>query len=46
MLFSTKGRPAVVVFPDSDKVMAYTGDDREDVIARRADAVDYWEGEA
>ncbi|HEX2588265.1 MAG TPA: cupin domain-containing protein [Gaiellales bacterium] len=46
MLFSTKGRPAVVVFPDSAKVMAYTGDEREDVIVRRADAVDYWEGEA
>src|SRR5262249_33381438 len=46
MLFSTKGRPAVVVFPDSAKVMAYTGDEREDLIARRADAVDYWDGEA
>jgi uncharacterized cupin superfamily protein len=46
MLFSTKGRPAVVVFPDSDKVMAFTGDERDDLIARRADAVDYWEGEA
>jgi uncharacterized cupin superfamily protein len=46
MLFSTKGRPAVVVFPDSEKVMAYTGDERDDLIARRADAADYWDGEA
>jgi uncharacterized cupin superfamily protein len=46
MLLSTKGRPAVVVFPDSAKVMAYTGDERDDLIARRADGVDYWDGEA
>ena len=46
VLLSTTARPAVAVFPDSDKVMAYTGDEREDVIVRRADAVDYWEGEA
>jgi uncharacterized cupin superfamily protein len=45
ILFSTKGRPAVVVFPDSAKVIAYTGDESDDLIARRADAVDYWDGE-
>ena len=45
ILFSTKGRPAVVVFPDSAKLLAFTGDERDDVIVRRADAVDYWDGE-
>jgi uncharacterized cupin superfamily protein len=46
IVFSTKGGPAVVVFPDSGKVMAYTGNESDDVITRRADAVGYWEGEA
>jgi uncharacterized cupin superfamily protein len=46
IFFSTKGRPAVVVFPDSGKVMTYTGNEPDDVITRRADAVGYWEGEA
>lgn len=45
IILSTKGRPAMAVFPDSGKLLAFTGDERDDLIVRRADAVDYWEGE-
>jgi uncharacterized cupin superfamily protein len=44
ILFSTKGRPAIAVFPDSNKLLAFTGDERDDVIVRR-EAVDYWDRE-
>jgi uncharacterized cupin superfamily protein len=46
LIFSTKGFPAVAVYPDSDKVGIWTHDDKDHVIMRRGDAVDYWEGEA
>ena len=45
LFLSTKGRPAVAVFPDSQKVVLFTGNDADDVIARKADSVGYWEGE-
>jgi uncharacterized cupin superfamily protein len=47
MFFSTKGRPAVAVFPDSGKlVLCSGGGASDDVIARKADSVSYWEGES
>jgi uncharacterized cupin superfamily protein len=46
MMFSTKNDPSVAVYPDSDKIGAWSGDDRDKVMVKRADAnVDYWEGE-
>jgi uncharacterized cupin superfamily protein len=46
VLFSTKGRPAVAVFPDSDKLVLFSGGEPvDDVIAGRSDSLDYWEGE-
>ena len=46
VLFSTKGRPAVAVFPDSDKVVLFSGGEPvDDLIAGRSDSLDYWEGE-
>lgn len=46
---STHGAPDIVVYPDSDKVGANSrgagGSDLQ-VMFRRADAVDYWDGES
>jgi uncharacterized cupin superfamily protein len=47
MILSTKERPAVAVFPDSGKLVLFSGGpDDDDVIVRKADVVGYWEGEA
>jgi hypothetical protein len=46
MLLSTKQRPALAVFPDSGKLLIFSGGEGDDVIVRKADAVGYWEGEA
>ena len=45
LMFSEVRYPAVTVYPDSDKIGVYTGDRAEDVIVRRASAVDYYDGE-
>lgn len=45
LIVSTRTRPAVVVFPDSDKVAVFSEDGADDVIVRREASVDYWEGE-
>jgi uncharacterized cupin superfamily protein len=44
LILSTKGLPAVAVYPDSDKLGAWL-EDGERAIFRRGDEVDYWEGE-
>ena len=46
VILSTKGRPAVAVFPDSEKVVLSSGGEGDDLIARKADAVGYWDGES
>jgi uncharacterized cupin superfamily protein len=45
LMFSTVVVPTATVYPDSDKVGIWTGDPETDVIARRGDSVDYYEGE-
>ena len=46
VLLSTKGRPAVAVFPDSDKVVLFSGGEPvDDLIAGRSASLDYWDGE-
>jgi uncharacterized cupin superfamily protein len=45
LMFSTVVVPTATVYPDSDKVGIWTGDPETDVLARRRDAVDYYEGE-
>lgn len=46
MMFSSAREPAVAVYPDSDKIGVWPGDDRDKAMLRRADGgVDYWEGE-
>jgi hypothetical protein len=46
---SNSGRPDIVVYPDSDKVRAaerLPAGDGFSASFHRADAVDYWDGEA
>jgi uncharacterized cupin superfamily protein len=46
LMFSTKIEPNAAVYPDSDKIGLWPGDDRDKIMVKRADAnVDYWEGE-
>ena len=45
MMFSTTFEPSAAVYPDSDKIGLWPGDDRDKIMVRRAANVDYWEGE-
>lgn len=45
VMWSTVVHPAATAYPDSGKVGVYTGVEGEDLIARRADAVGYYDGE-
>jgi uncharacterized cupin superfamily protein len=44
LMTSTKQTPAIAVYPDSDKVAIFPGDDRDRLMMRRA-TLDYWDGE-
>jgi uncharacterized cupin superfamily protein len=45
LMWSTTHEPAVVVYPDSDKLGVWSGDDRDKLIVRRKCGVDYFDGE-
>jgi uncharacterized cupin superfamily protein len=45
LMFSTRNHPAIAVYPDSDKLAVFTGDEETDVMVRRSPALDYWDGE-
>jgi uncharacterized cupin superfamily protein len=45
VMLSTKRKPAVAVYPDSDKIAIWRIDD-DGIIVKRAAATDYWDGEA
>jgi hypothetical protein len=45
-MYSTNTHPAVAVYPDSDKIAAFTGNDDDNVMVRRASKVEYFDGEA
>ena len=45
LMTSTKQTPAIAVYPDSDKVAVFPGDDRDRLMMRR-DTLGYWDGEA
>jgi uncharacterized cupin superfamily protein len=45
LLLSTKREPAVAVYPDSDKIGVWPGDQRDNLMVRRASVVDYWDRE-
>jgi uncharacterized cupin superfamily protein len=45
LFLSTKRRPGVAVYPDSDKIGLWPGDDRDQIMVRRSSGVGYWDGE-
>jgi uncharacterized cupin superfamily protein len=45
LIFSSVAHSSVAVYPDSDKLGTRPADDADWLNFRRADAVDYWEGE-
>ena len=45
LLWSSARVPAVSVYPDSDKVGVFPGDDADDLIFKRGTAVSWSEGE-
>jgi uncharacterized cupin superfamily protein len=46
LMFSTRTKTAVAVYPDSDKIALWTGNDADHVIVPRASNVDYYAGES
>jgi uncharacterized cupin superfamily protein len=46
LMWSTNVLPTATAYPDSGKVGVWTGDRAEDLMARRADGVGYFEGES
>ena len=46
LMFSTRNVPSVAIYPDSGKIGIWTGNEADDVMARRPANVDYWDGEA
>ncbi len=46
LMFSSAHEPAVAVYPDSDKIGVWSGNDADKLMLRRADGqVDYYDGE-
>jgi uncharacterized cupin superfamily protein len=46
LMFSSAREPAVAVYPDSDKIGVWPGDEADHVMLKREDGqVGYWEGE-
>ena len=45
LLLSTQQEPAVVVYPDSDKIGVWPGERRDNILVRRESNVDYWDRE-
>jgi uncharacterized cupin superfamily protein len=45
LMFSTVVVPTATVYPDSDKVGIWTGDEETDVVVRRSSNVNYYDGE-
>jgi uncharacterized cupin superfamily protein len=45
LMFSTVKHPSASVYPDSDKIGIWTGDENDSMLVRRSSRVDYWDGE-
>jgi uncharacterized cupin superfamily protein len=45
LMFSNVEHPAATVYPDSDKVAIWTGNEADNVMVRKSSRVDYWDGE-
>ena len=46
MMFSTVSYPAAAVYPDSDKIGIWTGNDDDQLLVRRSSGVEYFDGES
>ena len=45
LMFSDASTVAASVYPDSDKIAIWTGNDADDIIVKRTSGVGYWDGE-
>lgn len=45
LMYSTVEHPAATVYPDSDKIAIWTGNEDDNVIVRRSSGVGYFDGE-
>jgi uncharacterized cupin superfamily protein len=45
LMFSNTSVVAASVYPDSDKIAIWTGNDADDLIVKRTSGVGYWDGE-
>jgi uncharacterized cupin superfamily protein len=45
LMISTMHEPSVAVYPDSDKIGVWPGDDRDHILVRRESRVEYWDRE-
>jgi uncharacterized cupin superfamily protein len=45
LMWSTVVVPTATVYPDSDKIGIWTGEEHDDVMVRRSSGVDYFDGE-
>lgn len=45
LMYSTIQRPAATIYPDSDKVAIWTGNEADNLIVHRTSGVGYWSGE-
>jgi uncharacterized cupin superfamily protein len=45
LMFSTVNRPAIAVYPDSDKFGVFSGNPEDRLFVRRESGVDYFDGE-
>ena len=46
LMYSTVNHPAATVYPDSDKIGIWTGNEDDSVMVRRSSKVEYYDGEA
>lgn len=46
LMFSNTSKVAATVYPDSDEIAIWTGNDDDDLIVKRTSGVGYWEGES
>ena len=45
LMYSTVRHPAATVYPDSEKIAVWTGNQDDNLIVHRSSGVDYWSGE-
>jgi uncharacterized cupin superfamily protein len=46
LMFSDLRHPAATVYPDSDKIGIWTGNEADDILVRRSSGVGYFDGES